>query len=61
MLPIYWFAASMAVLGLFLTLNAMRSWDQRPDITEHLRPFHQSVGDEAQAWLNRRGHGTDEN
>ena len=54
MLSIYWLAAGLAVIGLSTTLSALSRWDRQTDLTESQQPFQPSVGDEAQAWLERR-------
>ena len=53
MLSLYGLVAMIAVLGLLLTVSALGSWDRRTDPSKRQR----SVGDEAQQWLDHRGHG----
>jgi hypothetical protein len=59
--PLDLLAGMLAVAGLLVIFGALSRRGRRPDLAERLRPFNQSVGDEAQAWLDRRGHRAEEN
>jgi hypothetical protein len=52
--PLDLLAGMLAVIGLLLIFSAVSRRGRRPDLAERLRPFKPSVGDEAQAWLDRR-------
>ena len=54
MLTLYWLAAMMGVLALLLTVSAVGNWNRPTDLVERVRRLEPSVGDEAQAWLDRR-------
>jgi hypothetical protein len=44
----------MGVLALLLTVSAVGNWNRPTDLVERVRRLEPSVGDEAQAWLDRR-------
>jgi hypothetical protein len=37
-----------------MVIDAWRRRSRRPDLTDRLRPFQRSIGDEAERWLRRQ-------
>jgi hypothetical protein len=42
-------------VGATLIIDGYLRRQRRPDLAERLRPFHPSIADEAQEWLQRHG------
>jgi hypothetical protein len=54
------FVTTLVVTGMLvwvlatMLIDARRRRPRRPDLTERLRPFQPSIGDEAERWLRRQ-------